>query len=273
MFLLYIRGVMSSATTIVEVTRVVPGPGTVYTVTFPMTVTITPGIRGYIVELALVYEQPNLSSAAVGQLKPGEEVEILGQDQRGLMLYVRALDSGLEGWVESNFVYLTPITPTPTPEASQAPTATSTSRTPLPTRTPTPTASGTAMPTGVSPSNTPAWTNSPRPTESPTYTTTPEPTTETPTWTNTPTPVWTGTPNNTPWLTHTPIYTSTPIPTSTPEPTSTSKPTPVPTPTNTLDGKVTLCHNPGPYQVPIEVAPEAVQAHLAHGDYLGECKP
>ena len=36
--------------------------------------------------------------------------------------------------------------------------------------------------------------------------------------------------------------------------------------------KVLLCHKPGPHQHTIRVAPSAVPAHLAHGDYLGPCK-
>jgi hypothetical protein len=33
-----------------------------------------------------------------------------------------------------------------------------------------------------------------------------------------------------------------------------------------------ICHNPGKNQQTIEVDDNAVPAHLAHGDYLGECK-
>ena len=36
------------------------------------------------------------------------------------------------------------------------------------------------------------------------------------------------------------------------------------------NGKVTMCHN-GRNPHTIEVAPSAVDAHLAHGDYLGPC--
>lgn len=32
---------------------------------------------------------------------------------------------------------------------------------------------------------------------------------------------------------------------------------------------VTICHNPGPYQVIIDVDPSAVEAHVSHGDYVG----
>lgn len=36
--------------------------------------------------------------------------------------------------------------------------------------------------------------------------------------------------------------------------------------------KVTLCHQPGtPAQKTLKVPPSAVEAHLNHGDYLGEC--
>lgn len=36
--------------------------------------------------------------------------------------------------------------------------------------------------------------------------------------------------------------------------------------------KVTLCHKPGtPDEVTIEVSVNALDAHLAHGDYVGEC--
>ena len=58
----------------------------------------------------------------------------------------------------------------------------------------------------------------------------------------------------------------------------TIEPWPTPRSETTEDGdeetKVTLCHNPGPNQQTIEVAGEAwVNAHLAHGDYLGPCLP
>jgi hypothetical protein len=33
-----------------------------------------------------------------------------------------------------------------------------------------------------------------------------------------------------------------------------------------------VCHNPGAHQETIQVSDNAVPAHLAHGDYLGECK-
>ena len=36
--------------------------------------------------------------------------------------------------------------------------------------------------------------------------------------------------------------------------------------------KKKICHEPGPHQRTIEVGDDAVPAHLAHGDYLGECK-
>ena len=36
--------------------------------------------------------------------------------------------------------------------------------------------------------------------------------------------------------------------------------------------KKKICHEPGPHQRTIEVGDDAVAAHLAHGDYLGECK-
>ena len=36
--------------------------------------------------------------------------------------------------------------------------------------------------------------------------------------------------------------------------------------------KKKVCHNPGTHQQTIEVADNAVAVHLAHGDYLGECK-
>ena len=36
--------------------------------------------------------------------------------------------------------------------------------------------------------------------------------------------------------------------------------------------KKKICHEPGPHQRTIEVGNDAVPAHLAHGDYLGECK-
>jgi hypothetical protein len=35
--------------------------------------------------------------------------------------------------------------------------------------------------------------------------------------------------------------------------------------------KKKICHNPGPHQETIEVSDNAVPAHLAHGDSLGEC--
>jgi len=35
-----------------------------------------------------------------------------------------------------------------------------------------------------------------------------------------------------------------------------------------------LCHQPGtPAQQTLIVPPEAVEGHLRHGDYLGECRP
>jgi hypothetical protein len=37
--------------------------------------------------------------------------------------------------------------------------------------------------------------------------------------------------------------------------------------------KVTLCHNPGANQQTLEVSIAAVLAHVAHGDYLGVCRP
>jgi hypothetical protein len=36
--------------------------------------------------------------------------------------------------------------------------------------------------------------------------------------------------------------------------------------------KKKICHEPGPHQRTIEVGDDAVPAHLAHGDYLGECR-
>ena len=36
--------------------------------------------------------------------------------------------------------------------------------------------------------------------------------------------------------------------------------------------KKKICHEPGPHQHTIEVGDDAVPAHLAHGDYLGECR-
>ena len=46
-----------------------------------------------------------------------------------------------------------------------------------------------------------------------------------------------------------------------------------PPPDGDAKEKVTICHNPGPNQRTIEVAPEAVPAHLAQGAYLGACEP
>lgn len=37
--------------------------------------------------------------------------------------------------------------------------------------------------------------------------------------------------------------------------------------------KTKVCHNPGPHQQTLEVSDTAVPALLAHGDYLGECRP
>jgi hypothetical protein len=59
-------------------------------------------------------------------------------------------------------------------------------------------------------------------------------------------------------------------PRNVPGETSGDEPTPTPEP----NVRWTICHNPGPNQQTIEVADEAVlNAHLAHGDYLGECQP
>jgi hypothetical protein len=48
-------------------------------------------------------------------------------------------------------------------------------------------------------------------------------------------------------------------------------PTPTPEPPDD-DDKVTICHKPGtPAEKTMEVPQPAVQGHLNHGDYIGEC--
>jgi hypothetical protein len=73
---------------------------------------------------------------------------------------------------------------------------------------------------------------------------------------------------------HTPTVEPSPVPSQDvprgePDQTSGEEPTPTPEP----NVKWTICHNPGPGQQTIEVADEAVlNAHLAHGDYMGPCQ-
>jgi len=112
--------------------------------------------------------------------------------------------------------------------------------------TPTPTATPTA---------TPSCTPTPRPSASPT----PNPSVS-------PTPEGSPTPQ--------PSSTPTPEPSASPTPQPSSTPTPQPSASPTPSEKVKICHLTGesdPRAINIEVALEALPAHIQHGDHQGAC--
>jgi len=221
-----------------------PSAPPIPTLTATPSATATPRrLFALITGLTNLYEQPDRSSRVLAQLRGGTQVELLSQ--QGIWLQVNALDSGLEGWVDTNVVFFVPtdtptptITNTPPPGATSTPTPTRTP-TPLPTATPTltpaPTATPDDRPQPPLPSSTPTRTlpSSSTPTPTPTAPThTPTPTSTRPTFTPTPTPTPTGqtfTPTPT-GPTLTPTRTRTPTPTSTrgrtPFPVRSATPTP-----------------------------------------------
>ncbi len=219
------RNWLALAVAIIVLLGVASAPGWFSAAAPPALPTLTPSstatpvlLRALITDLTDLFEQPDRSSRVIAQLAAGTEVALL--DQQGIWLQVRALHSGLVGWVDSNVVFFLPtdtplptlantpppgasFTPTPTPSATTRPTATTTpSATPVPgngttpdaqspSSTPSPAApSSTPVPTATATtaSATPTRTLTPRPTATPTRTSTPVPTATAATASATPTP-------------------------------------------------------------------------------------
>jgi len=172
--------------------------------------------------------------------------------------------------IESDDEEASELPQTAVPDSSSDATSTAPSTNPEQPESPataTPVASGStsAPPTATQSMST----NTPVP--PPTNTPVPPPTnTPVPPPTNTPVPPPTNTPVPPPTNTPVPPPTNTPVPppppsTNTPVPPPTATPEPPPPPTD--EPNVTLCHNGNT----ITVGQSSVQAHLDHGDYLGEC--
>ena len=63
-----------------------------------------------------------------------------------------------------------------------------------------------------------------------------------------------------------------PIASETPTPTETTTPSPTPSETPGNGDQVLICHNPGRHGQTLSVNPNALEAHLDHGDTLGACE-
>jgi serine/threonine protein kinase len=175
-----------------------------------------------------LHQEPDLDSAISGRLEDGTIVELI--DRSGpLWWLVRAVDSGMEGWMTIENLDFIP-TPTPTATLTNTPLPGTTSTfTPTPTATARPTIGATSTPTPSDvPTSTPDEDGSP-----PTHTPTGVRPTFTPTRVPSLTPV---SPSPSPTRTNTPIppsNTPTDEPTFGPSPTRTRTPTRTLTPTTT----------------------------------------